>query len=129
MKEDTLSNRKFFFYFVIVAIFFLFCIRLFQLQILDESYKLSADNNVLRITTIYPERGYIFDRNEKLIVANKLAFDLMILPKELEDLDTVEFCKDLNISIEEFFLYDKKMKNEKNYSYHKPNIFIIDIKL
>ena len=40
----------------------------------------------------YPERGYIFDRNNNLLVGNESFYDLMITPKNLTQLDTVEFC-------------------------------------
>ena len=53
-----------------ILVGFIFLIRLFFLQVLDDSYKLSAENNVLRHMTEYPARGLVYDRNGKLLVYN-----------------------------------------------------------
>jgi penicillin-binding protein 2 len=75
-------------------------IRLFYIQVIDSSYKLSAENNSQRIEILYPARGLIYDRNGELLVYNQPSYDLMIAPYELQQFDSVEFCNILNISIE-----------------------------
>jgi len=75
-------------------------IRLFYIQVIDSSYKLSAENNSQRIETLYPARGLIYDRNGELIVYNQPSYDLMIAPFELRQFDSVEFCSILNITID-----------------------------
>src|SRR4030042_69455 len=75
-------------------------IRLFYIQVIDSSYKLSAENNSQRIETLYPARGLIYDRNGELIVYNQPSYDLMIAPFELRQFDSVEFCTILNITID-----------------------------
>ena len=50
----------------------------------------------------YPERGYIYDRNGKLLVANQLSYDVMVVPNEVKPLDTLEFCRLLKITKEDF---------------------------
>lgn len=67
-------------------------IRMFYLQVIDSSYKLSAENNSKRIEVLYPSRGLIYDRNKKLLVYNQPAYDLMIAPFELKSFDTLELC-------------------------------------
>jgi penicillin-binding protein 2 len=67
-------------------------IRLFYLQVIDTSYKLSAENNSKRIEVLYPARGLIYDRNKKLLVYNQPAYDLMIAPYELKPFDTLELA-------------------------------------
>jgi penicillin-binding protein 2 len=67
-------------------------IRLFYLQVIDSSYKLSAENNSKRIEILYPARGLIYDRNKKLLVYNQPAYDLMIAPYELKPFDTLELA-------------------------------------
>ena len=74
--------------------------KLFSIQILDDRYKLAAENNSLAYTMIYPTRGIIYDRNEKILVGNKVAYDLMVTPREVEEFDTLAFCKVLGISPE-----------------------------
>ncbi|MGZ4090957.1 MAG: penicillin-binding protein 2, partial [Bacteroidia bacterium] len=88
-----LSERKFIIggFFCLIAIIYI--IRLFYIQIIDEQYKLKADNNALRKETEYPVRGYIFDRKGKLLVQNEPSYDLMIIPKETKGCDTIALCE------------------------------------
>ena len=74
--------------------------KLFSIQILDDKYKLSAENNTMVYTTIYPTRGIINDRNGDILVGNKVAYDLMVTPKEVEEFDTLALCKVLDITPE-----------------------------
>ncbi len=74
--------------------------KLFTIQILDDKYKLSADNNTMVYTTIYPTRGIMHDRNGSILVGNKVAYDLMVTPKEVEEFDTLTLCKVLDITPE-----------------------------
>ena len=105
--------------FIIVAIIFL--IRLFFVQVLDDKYKLDADNNSKRHITEYPARGLIYDRNGKLMVYNEAAYDLMVLPRQVsKTIDTLEFCQLLRISKEQFIL---KLEKAQKFSYYKPSIF------
>jgi len=75
-------------------------VRLFYLQVIDTSYKLSAENNSKRIEILYPSRGLIFDRNRKLMVYNQPAYDLMIAPFELQAFDTLGLCRIIGVDIE-----------------------------
>ncbi len=75
--------------------------RLFHMQVMDPSYKLSAENNSRREVIQYPARGLIYDRNGKLIVSNQAAYDVMVNPAQLEPFDTADFCSILGITREE----------------------------
>ena len=75
-------------------------VKLFSIQILEDKYKLSAENNTMVYTTIYPTRGIIHDRNENILVGNKVAYDLMVTPKEVEEFDTLALCNVLDITPE-----------------------------
>lgn len=114
------SDRKLIIGGVIIVTGFIFLIRLFFLQVLDDSYKLSAENNVLRHITEYPARGLVYDRNGKLLVYNEAYYDLMVIPKQIENLDTLDFCNTLGISLEEFRV---RMKKINKYSIFKPSVF------
>jgi penicillin-binding protein 2 len=72
-------------------------IRMFYLQVIDSSYKLSAENNSKRIEILYPSRGLIYDRNKKLMVYNQPTYDLMIAPYELKAFDTLELGKIIGV--------------------------------
>ena len=58
--------------------------RLFYLQIIDNEYKLKSENNAIKIVYEYPERGYIYDRKGKLMVANQPSYDIMVVPREIK---------------------------------------------
>ncbi|MCR5325311.1 MAG: penicillin-binding protein 2 [Bacteroidales bacterium] len=63
--------------------------RLFYVQILNESYKTDADNNSMTREMIYPPRGVIYDRNGKLLVGNKICYDILVTPREVTEFDTL----------------------------------------
>ena len=74
--------------------------KLFSIQILEDKYKLSAENNTMVYATIFPTRGIIHDRNGNILVGNKVAYDLMVTPKEVEPFDTLALCEVLDITPE-----------------------------
>ena len=95
---------------------FILIATLFNIQILDDKYKLASDNNSLVYNTIYPTRGIIYDRNGKILVGNKVAYDLMVTPREVQEFDTLAFCEALGVSeefvknkMEEYRLYRTKI--------------------
>jgi len=106
---------------IIIIATSLILIRLFYLQIIDDSYKLKADNNAIKIIYDYPERGYIYDRFGKLMVANQPSYDIMITPRDLKKMDTLEFCNLLNITKESF---DKLLAKALVYSPRLPSVFL-----
>ena len=108
--------------FILIALLYAF--RLFYLQVVDTSYKFSAENIVLRKVTQYPARGIIYDRNNKLLVYNDAAYDLMVIPRQAKNIDTARFCMLCGISIDD---YIESMKSAKHYSYYKPSVFIKQI--
>jgi penicillin-binding protein 2 len=119
--KDSFINRKY----VIMALILLatigLLVRLFIIQVVKNSYRLSADNNVLRYVPQYPARGLIFDRNGKLIVFNQAAYDLMVVPSQVTKIDTLGFCYLLGISTD---LFRKQMKTAINYSRRAPSVFL-----
>lgn len=95
--------------------------RLFYLQIIDDSFIKKSDNNAIKIKYDYPERGYMFDRNGVLLVANQPSYDVMVIPKDVKQIDTLEFCKLLKITKEEFIT---KMNKATVYSPRLPSVFL-----
>ena len=95
--------------------------KLFYLQIIDDSYVKKSENNAIKIVYEYPERGYIYDRNGKLLVANQPSYDIMVVPREIKNLDTLELCNLLEIPKEEFL---KKIKKAIVYSPRLPSVFL-----
>jgi penicillin-binding protein 2 len=88
-------------------------IRLFYIQVIDSSYKLSAENNSKRIELLYPARGLIYDRNGELLVYNQPAYDLMIAPYELKAFDSTELCSILRIDMDRLRSGIIRSKNPK----------------
>ena len=80
-------------------------VRLFVIQILDDSYKIDASNNSMVYSTIYPTRGIIYDRNGKILVGNKVAYDILVTPKEVSEFDTLSLSAALGVTPE--FIKDK----------------------
>lgn len=85
----------------VVIVIILIC-QLFNLQIIKHEYKDSADSNAFFKKTLYPARGTIFDRNDKLLVYNQPTYDIVYIPREVQPFDTTDFCKVLNITREQF---------------------------
>ena len=112
--------------FLLVAIIFI--TKLFYIQVLNDNYKFSANNNVLRYDVQQAIRGLIYDRDSNLIVANVPAYDLMIIPRKLKEkkIDTLALCNLISISKEEYLT---KYKKAADYSIYKESVFIKHINL
>ncbi|MFV8362820.1 penicillin-binding protein 2 [Flavobacterium sp. ZT3P35] len=99
----------------------LLVVRIFYLQIVDDTLKLKSENNAIKKKYDYPERGYIYDRKGKLLVANQASYDIMVIPREVKNTDTLEFCQLLNITKEDFI---KKIEKATVYSPRLPSVFL-----
>ena len=106
---------------IIIIATSLLLIRIFYLQVVNDTFKLQSENNAIKIKYDYPERGYIYDRYGKLLVANQPSYDIMVIPREVKQIDTAEFCLLLNIT-KEFF--DERMAKAKVYSPRLPSVFL-----
>lgn len=106
---------------IIIVSAILIIARLFFLQIIDDGYKLKSENISIKIKYEYPERGYIYDRFGKLLVANQPSYDIMVVPREIKKLDTLEFCRLLNITKEDF---KERIKKAVVYSPMLPSVFM-----
>ncbi len=95
--------------------------RLFYLQVYDTSAQTLSINNAIRTVYDYPQRGYMFDRNGKLLVSNQPSYDVMVIPKDVRALDTLEFCSLLKISKEDF---KDILQRAKNHSPRLPSVVI-----
>ena len=94
-----------------IIVLAIYLIRLYDLQINSQDYKSKAESNAFYKKTIYPARGLMYDRNGKLIVYNQASYDITFVPREIKGIDTLELCKALDITIDDF---DKRMKRIKN---------------
>lgn len=113
-------NRKYVLAIMIAIVAITITFRLFYIQVVDPSYKVTASNNVLRYITQYPSRGLIYDRNGELLVCNEATYDLMVIPQQLRPFDTAEFSVILNIPVDQI---RKTLKMAKKDSYYRPYVF------
>ena len=108
----------------IISISLIYLFQLFNLQIFNDDYQLLSESNAIYKKTIYPERGLIYDRNNKLIVANQPSYDLMLIPENLKAFDTLEICSILKIDSN---LLLKKINEAKSFSVKLPSIILRQI--
>ena len=97
--------------------------KLFDLQILDDKYREIAVSNARSTKITHPSRGQIYDRNGKLVVYNEPAYDLVLVPKDVQEFDTTTMCKILQLKREDFEQLWKNMsdpKKNRNYSATTP---------
>ncbi len=106
---------------IFAAMFFIIAAQLFNLQIFSSKYKKLAQENALFPKRIYPNRGIIFDRNQKAILNNAILYDLMVTPSQVKNIDTAYFCQIMGIDTAEFRdrVLDAKFKN----GLFRPTIF------
>lgn len=130
MQNHLYEYRKFVIGGIALVVVLSYIARLGFLQLSDEEYKSRADNNAFLNSIIFPSRGVIYDRNGELLVYNQPAYDIMVIMREVNNLDTLEFCKTLNITKATF---DERMALIKNrnknpgYSPYTQQLFLAQI--
>lgn len=127
IKKYKLARRKYVIGGFITLLVILYVTKLFELQVTDTSYKANADNNAYLKRTIYPSRGLIYDRNGELVVFNQPTYDVMVVPKELDEFDSIAFCEVMNIDIDRLRSLFTDMRNPRKnpgYSSYTPQRLI-----
>lgn len=114
-------KRKRLLIYLTLTISIIYIAKLFYMQVYSFDEKNTLTSSAVKIKYDYPERGYIYDRNGVLLVANQLSYDIMVVPREIKNLDTIELCSLLGIN-KEYFL--EKIEKAKQYSYRIPSTFL-----
>ncbi len=72
--------------YVVLSVLFLLCFaRLYELQLIyKDVYGQQADENSIRMIPKEPIRGYVYDRNGKLVVDNRPSFTITVMPYEFD---------------------------------------------
>lgn len=114
--------RKNILLFIFFILFAVIAVRLFYIQVIDQKYRKLAENQAIKKETIYPSRGLILDRNGKVLVNNRAMYDLMVTPNKVKNIDTVHFCRLLDIDT----AYFKKRIHRAiiRNGYVRPTIFM-----
>ena len=113
--------RKFILFLFVIIVGIIFTGRLLYLQGLNNNTQSIYDDNAIRPVFNYPKRGFVYDRNGKLLVSNQPSYDVMIIPREVKPFDTLEFCTLLKIKKEHLI---EKYKKAKHYSPRLPSVFL-----
>lgn len=118
------SNRPLIITFVIILLGVVLLLKLFLIQVTDDSYLRKAERNAIQRIVDHPYRGLVYDRNGKLLVYNNPVFDIMVIPREFTVKDTASFCEFFNIKKEALI---ENFNAAKNYSWVKPSPLIKQI--
>jgi penicillin-binding protein 2 len=119
-KDYTFEKRRYVLGGITVLIVLLYIIRLLSLQVMTDEYKRNAANNAFLNQVQYPARGSFYDRNHHLLVYNLLAYDVTVIPHDVEYLDTLDFCRTLNITKDQFIQRMTDMQDlDRNPGYSK----------
>lgn len=113
--------RQLLLYLSVIIVGLVFTGRLFYLQIYTDHTDSIYEDNAIKKEYDYPKRGFVYDRNEKLLVSNQPSYDVMVIPREIEPLDTLEFCSLLKIDKPRFL---KQIDRAKRYSWRLPSVFV-----
>ena len=132
MLNNPYQNRKYVVSAIIVGVVLVYIVRLFSLQVVETKYKEGAESNALLHRTLYAPRGLIYDRDGRLLVYNKPAYDINVIMREVQQLDTLELCRTLGIDRAYF---DGRMADIKNrrknrgYSPYTPQTFMSQLEM
>lgn len=105
--------------FILISLIFL--VRLFFIQVMGDGYQVAAEKNIIQPVVKYPYRGAIYDRHGTFLAYNVPVYDLMVIPKQVKDLDTLAFCQDIGINLPAF---NQALQKAKKYSHVKPSVFL-----
>ena len=100
---------------IIVSVTFI--IRLASLQLSSDSY-FNSDFAIQELS-VYPERGLIFDRNGNLLVANQPSYELIIIPENTSEFDTISFANLIDMNPNEL---KKEINSSIAYSTKLPSV-------
>ncbi|MGE5393718.1 MAG: penicillin-binding protein 2 [Candidatus Saccharibacteria bacterium] len=118
---DTFSKRQYIVAGIMLGIAAIFVLRLFTIQVTNKTYKQFATRNVLRKIVTFPARGFIYDRDKELMVYNKAAYDLLVVPREMKPFDTLELCRIVKMEKTELV---ESLNKAKQFSRYKPSIVV-----
>lgn len=120
---DPYQNRRWIIILIILVVALVFGVRLLYVQVLNDDWKDRAEEITHHEITIHPSRGLFYDRNGELLVAANQVYDIMVTPKDVKGIDTLEFCELLSLSKQEFLDKIERACTGYNVSY-KASVFI-----
>ena len=92
------NPRQYIVRFIFIGVAAIILLRLFFLQNFEVKYKIMANDIAIYKQVVYPPRGIIYDRKNKVMLFNQQVTDLMVTPKNIpKNFDTTLFCSSLGI--------------------------------
>lgn len=125
--EMNFSNRKFVISGIVVVVVIIYLLRLFTLQLMSDDYKKNADSNAFRKDIQLPSRGLILDREGRLLVYNEASYNIMVVMNDQIGIDTLEFCKMMGFTPEDYVRKMAEIKARPTYSRYTPQLFMAQI--
>jgi penicillin-binding protein 2 len=113
--------RQFLLLLSIILVGLTFITRLFYLQVYKENNQSLYEDNAIRKVFDYPKRGFVYDRSGTLLVSNQPSYDVMVIPREVEPFDTLEFCSLLKMDKDKFI---KSIEKARHYSPRLPSVLV-----
>ena len=129
-KDYKFEKRKYIIGGFILIIAIIYAVRLFDLQPNDERYKRSADSNAFLKKTVFPSRGLMYDRDGELVVYNQPAYDVMLIPRDVQPFDTADFCETIHITPDQLRKRFEDMRDKRlnpGYSSYTPQRLITQL--
>ena len=109
--------KKYLLIWLTIIVSVIFIIRLASLQLSSDSY-FNSDFAIQKLS-IYPERGLIFDRKGNLLVANQPSYELIIIPENTSEFDTISFANLIDMNQDEL---KKEINSSIEYSTKLPSV-------
>ena len=109
--------KKYLLIWLTISVSLIFIMRLVSLQLSDDSY-FNSDFAIQELS-VYPERGLIYDRNGNLLVSNQPSYELIIVPENTTEFDTISFAKLIDMNPDEL---KKEINSSIKYSTKLPSV-------
>ena len=109
--------KKYLLIWLTIIVSVIFIMRLASLQLSSGSY-FNSDFAIQELS-VYPERGLIFDRNGNLLVANQPSYELIMIPENTSEFDTISFAKLIDMNPDDL---KKEIKSSVTYSTKLPSV-------
>ncbi|GBE31123.1 stage V sporulation protein D [bacterium BMS3Bbin05] len=88
MNSENLRKRITCSGYIIIILFLVFLLRLWQLQVLEgKRYRGLTESNRIKVLNIAAQRGIIYDRNGKSLVKNGPFYSVSIIPGAAQNID------------------------------------------
>ncbi|MFN4951482.1 MAG: peptidoglycan D,D-transpeptidase FtsI family protein [Flavobacteriales bacterium] len=138
----NLDNRKYLLYALVFITGVIFLVRLFYMQVIDDSWTRRATEIAEKRREIIPPRGVLVDRKNRKIVINKISYNLMMIEERIKNLDTVAFAKLIGWDVKKVKARFREIvknegvyknpstgKTQSNYRKDRPYPFVKDLSL